>query len=231
MDGKKTLLLKNNEPRPDLLMKAIPSRTVKLDRTVHALTMLRLEVEHILHYGCANQKLASLPKMGNQVADILLKITRNFQAGNLCCSNCLERAVAAMRYFPQPQIQEWLINTSKNRQSSIGLRAQAILSLGHINSISSEKTLLEFLKNDPDAAIRKAAVYALHQNIKPGYFKMLAEHIKTEKSSGVRQQLIYVVRSMSKQFNLPVPDKFPAFSEIKASIKPSPILIKTKSKK
>jgi HEAT repeats len=219
-DGKSWIRLKYNEPRPDLKVPVIQSRKVKLDKELHSLTLLRLGVEEVLHHGCTKHGLASLQRSGPQVGDILLKIAAGFGSGNGCCDNCLNRAVAAMRYFPQPQVQEWLMKTTADRKANISTRAQAILSLGYMNNQASEKLLLDVLKKDPSDAIRRSVIVALQRNIKPDLLNVLVEHAKNESSHGVLQQLVYAAHTISRKYKLALPAGFPGLTETRRPVKP-----------
>jgi hypothetical protein len=228
-DGKSWVRLKYNEPRNDLKVPVIRSSKVQLDKALHPMTILRLGVEEVLHHGCSKHgALASLQKYGPQTAGILLKIAEGFGNGNGCCDNCLNRAAAAMRYFPQPAVQEWLMKTTADRKANIATRAQAILSLGHMNNQASEKLLLDVLKKDKNDAIRKSAVVALHRNIRPELLNVLVEHAKNEGSASVLQQLIYAAHTISRKYKLDLPKGFPGLTESKRPVKPELIPLNIK---
>jgi hypothetical protein len=199
----KPVMLKWNEPRPDLAIKVITS--LRVARGGLGLARVRLEVEDILQSGCGRRRIIErLQRLGPAVADVLVKIASS-DADCSCGGACAGAAIDALGYFPTAAAADCLRRIAFDPQADVGVRATALTALGRIGTPSGVEALRRVLSEARDADLRLAAARGLAYGRSAAALEVLTTAAERDANTRVRRIAHDAAKGIAEFNRLPPP--------------------------
>jgi HEAT repeats len=190
------VVLRANEPRPDLTVAPLPTRL--LDPGGLGMAGLRLQVEAVLDRGCGEEALPRLMRLGPDVATILLKIAAVANEDYGCRCGRRLGAIAALGRFPRADSADLLRRLVADRAEDVAVRAGAAISLGRAGSVSAVAELGRILRADPDPVMRRAAARGLAHTRSLDALGALEAAAAGDRDARVKLQAYAALRGLEK---------------------------------
>jgi HEAT repeat protein len=192
-------VLRYNEPRPDLTVRA--RRSVLVDPRRLGAAGLRLQVEALLARGCGLEQTARVVRLGPEVVPVLIKLARSRTSPG---GPQRAGAVTALGHFPHAIVVDYLIEVLADTTEEARVRAQALIALGRIGSPACVARLRVALRQERDPAIRRLAAKALALSRSLEALDDLTEVARRDRNRGVRAQAYASLRTLAKIHRVPV---------------------------
>jgi hypothetical protein len=194
-DGKE-VVLRANEPRPDLEITEILSRRVEHGRL--GLAGLRLQVEAVLDRSCGESPLQQLTALGPDVVTVLLKIAATKDEDYGCHCGRRLGAILALGRFKGAESADELRRLVADATEDVAVRASAAISLGRIGVSSAVAELGRLLRQDSDPVLRRAAAKGLAFSVSLEALGALEAAAASDKDARVRLQAYAALRGLEK---------------------------------